>query len=378
MKKVLLITLVLVLALSSGCTKEPLLTETVPETTISETIVPETTEETIPVPHLTYGIAEVDGVPAIISLRMRGDVVDIVDSYDEKHYVIKTEQGYGLVEKNLVRTADTVAYEAWTGYAQYNAELYDNFYLTGEPMQKLATNTKMEVLDDLGYCYVVKVDHIPGFVRTESVSKWQIQPYGGGDSGGGISGGGQSGGADGGDIYLQYQGSVVFLSAIHQEGEVSGQATVLADNTPVILGFFDRNDEIPVVAEDGFAEPWDNHVVAYMGGLYAYVPENLLRMEGDMAYEQWDGYSRYNTPVYDNYYLMGSPVDKLNTNTQVRVLHELENCYMVETDELTGFVEKDNVSETKIYTGGGGYDNGGSYGGAGGGGGGEEWSPPAL
>lgn len=387
MKKYIISLLALTLLLCAGCKKqEPVQTEA-PTTAPTETTVPPTTEETIPVPELSMGSALVNDTPAILDTLMRDNIVDVVGEYDEDHYVIKTDLGYGLVKKELLRLKSEAAYEVWTGYAYWNAEVYENLYLTGEPTQKLKTNTKVEVLDDIGYCYVVRVDETVGFMNKSRLAKWPFSSgSGNSDSGGGSTGsggGGGSTGADGGDISLQFQGGIVLLAAIEQKGNVTGQATVLADGTEVILGYFDRGEEIPMVAEDGFAEKREGYVAVYLDGLYAYVPQELVVTGEVEAYEAWDGYSRWNGVVYDNIYLLGDPIDKLYTNVKVHVVAELENCYLVEVNEVTGYMSKEVVSKTRISTGGGNSDSGGSGGGgnsSGGGnsGGGAEWSPPAL
>ncbi len=363
MKKLVLALLVLALAFTCGCAKEdPAPTETVPATTVPETTVPETTEATVPAPELVYGTAEVNGVAAVLDTLSRGDMVDVVDSFDEKHYVLKTESGYGLVEKNLVRVAGEPQPELWTGYALYNAELHSDFRMTGEPLKKLKSNAKVEVLDDLGWCYFVQYEEVSGYMALEDVSKY---PRKSGSGNGG--GGGGGGGADGGDIQLQFNGGVTLLSLFTpQEGNVSGQATVLADGVEVILGYFDRGEQIPIVAEAGFAEEKKGCHTVYLNGLYTYVSETLVRMEGEEPYAEWEGYSKYKAVMYEDLWLHNVLLERMNTNTKVRVLFELENCYLVETDGLTGYMPKDKVSQFKNSSGGGG------------GGGGGEWSPPAL
>lgn len=390
MRKYIIALLVLLLILCAGCKKQESVETEAPTTAPTETTVPPTTEETIPVPELNMGTALVDDTPAILNTLMRDDVVDVVGEYDEGHYVIKTENGYGLVKKELLRLKGEAAYEVWTGYAYWNAEVYDNLHLIGEPAQKLKTNAKVEVLDDLGYCYVVRVEDTGGFMNKSRLAKWPFSSGGGnsGSGGGGSSsgsggGGGGSTGADGGDISLQFQGNIVLLAAIEQSGDVTGQAAVLADGTEVVLGYFDRGEEIPMVAEDGFAENREGYVTVYLDGLYAYVPQELVLTQEAEVYEAWDGYSRWNGVVYDNFYLLGDPIDKLYTNVKVHVIAELENCYLVEVNEITGYMSKEVVSQTRISTGRGNSDSGGSGGGgnSGGGGssgGGAEWSPPAL
>ena len=93
-----------------------------------------------------------DKVPAVAELLARGDTVNVVGEFDEDHYVIEREAGFGLVEKMLLSMADAPAYEAWTGYSRNNRNLYDNYHLWGEPVQVLGTNVKVEVLDELDGC----------------------------------------------------------------------------------------------------------------------------------------------------------------------------------------------------------------------------------
>ena len=360
MKKYLIPVLVLAMLLCTGCGKTsqaPAETTAAPtEAAVPETTLPpETTEETIPVPETLIGLAKVDKTPAILAILSRGDVVDVVGEYDEVHYVIKTASGYGLVEKNLLRPEGEAPYEAWTGYAYYNTAFYDDLHMMGEANQTLQQNTKLEILEDLDYCYLVQLEDALGFVLKNSVAKWPISYSGGG------SGGGGGGGADGGDISL--------TSAIAQTGEVSGQAAVLADGVEVVLGYFDREQEIPLVAEEGFAEEWEGYMTVYLDGLYAYVPQMLVQADGEEPYAPWEGYSRWDGVVYDNYMCRGEPAKSLYGNMKISIIGELDNCYIVDAEGLIGYMLKEKVSETRIPTGGGG--------GSGGGGGGE-WTPPAL
>ena len=374
MKKLIIALVVLVMVLCAGCAKqEPAPVETTapaaaPTEAPTEATVPPTTEETIPAPALANGSAMVDKTPAVLDTLMRNDVVDVVGEYDEDHYVIKTAAGYGLVQKELVRMNDEPAYEVWTGYSYWHAEVYETFHLTGEPVL-LNQNTHVEVLDDLGYCYVVRVDGSAGFMKKAQISKWSFNSGGNSGSSGGHGG---STGADGGDISLQFQGGITLLSAVEQSGDVIGQAVVLADGAEVILGYFDRGDQIPMVAEEGFAEEREGFVAVYLNGLYAYVPQALVLAEDAEPYEEWDGYSYWNGVVYDNFYLLGDPIDKLHSNVKVHILAELENCYLVETNGNIGYMSKDVISKTHIPTGGSNRNSGGHGGGSG------DWTPPAL
>ena len=385
MKRITLVLLCLVLLLTAGCAKqEPAVTTeatTQPTTVPTETTAPPTE----PLPQTEEATILADHVPAILSILSRGDTVDVVGEYDEEHYVIKTELGYGLVEKQLLAMPGAEAYEAWTGYSRWNRNVYDNYRLSGTPIQVLKTNTKIEVLDDLGGCCVVKVEDVTGFMKLEDISKSPIrsQSSSGGDSGsgGGSGGGGSSGGGggqDGGDISLQFNGGIVLLSAITQEGSVTGQATVRADGTEVVLGYYDRDETAQVVVESGFAEDWEGYATVMMDDLYAHVPETLIQRKAEEAYAQWDGFAKYNTLFYDNFYLQGEG-KRLNTNTAIHVVADLDICYLVKVEDSLGYVAKTMVSQTKIVTrstqteddGGGGSSGGG-------GGGGQEWSDPVL
>ena len=364
MKKLLVILLAFVLIVMAGCAKE----ETAPTETVPATTVPETTEATIPVPETVEGIVPVDGVPSVLTTLSRGDTINVVDSFDEKHCVIKTESGYGLVEKNLVRMMHEPVYESWTGYAANNTAVYGNYRLSGEAVTTLKRNARVDVLEDLGNCYLICYEEETGYVSADKIGK-NRQSSGGGGSGGGSSGGGS--GVDGGDISLFANLHLELLAVITpQEGETTGQAIVLADGAEVILGYFDRNDTVPVVTEDGFAESREGYYTIYMNGLYAYVSKTLVQMEGEETYTAWDGFSKSKAKVYDNFWLQGTPVDKLNVNTKVHVLYELENCCFVEVEGQTGYMKKSDVGEKRFSTGGGGSGSGG--------GGGAEWSPAVL
>ena len=378
MKKILVLLLALVLILCAGCGKEePVPETTVPETTeatVPETTVPETTEATIPVPEVVYGLAEINRMPALVETLSRGEQLDIVDSYDDRHYVVLRPWGYGLVEKHLIRMEEEPAYESWTGYAEYDTKVYGSFRLTGEPVTTLGYNAAVEVIEDLGSCYYVQTADMEGYVAVRKISRYAHSSGGGG--GYGFGGGGFSGGGmDGGDISLQFGAGVARLSEmVPQQGDVSGKATVLADGTEVIVGYYDSGDEIPVVAEEGFAESWEGMHTVYLDGLYAYVSEELTRMEGEEPFAQWDGYGNYNAVIYEDRWLQGIVQEKMDMNTKILVLYELDNCYFVDAEGVRGFMDKKEVSKYQFGGGGGSYD----FGGYGGGGGGGEWSPPVL
>lgn len=376
MKRIAILLLVAVMLLTAGCKKErgeP----TIPSTTDQTTAAVDTTETTQeatqttteaptePVPECMEAQVKVYDAPAILMFVNRGDTVDVVDEFDEDHYVIKTEAGYGLVEKQFLRLSDAEPYKTWTGYAAGYIRLYANHRLDGEPLQSLSLNTKMEVLEELKYSYLVKLGDTLGFVKKGTLSTYYIEynePEQEEE---------ESSGQDGGDISL-FNGGVTLLAAIEQSGEVTGTAEVLVDEVPVILGYFHLGEIVEVVAEEGFVPAWEGYHTLYLNGFYAYMPMNLTLDETEEPYASWDGYCGYNAYVYDNYYLLGKG-DWQYTNTLVTVLWDGGEFYVVSVDGEIGYMDRDEVSQSKyhIETGGGSNDSGEE----------EEsgdWTPPAL
>lgn len=338
------ITILLALLLLCGCAKKSP-ADTQPVETTLETMMPAATE-----PELEYMTAEVDGIPAVLATLSRGDTVHVVGAFDEKHHIVKLDTGYGMVEKNLIRLEGETPFEAWSGYSYHNAEVYDNYRLAGDPVKKLASNAKVEVLDDLGYCLLVHHDGVDGYMKPEQLAK---SPRGGGsgsgsskNNGGGAGNeGGSDGnatGEDGGDIWLQASWEVTRLSVItSQQGEAAGKATVLADGTEVVLGYFDRGDRIPVVKQNSHGD----QLTVCLDGLYASVSGVYIRAEDAPDYKTWKGGSKYLAEIYGDFWMTGSPIDRLNANTEVTVLYELEHCYLVEANGVTGYIMKDMVME---------------------------------
>ena len=367
MKRIIAILLCLSMLLA-GCgkkTEEPTAAPvaTAPATTQAPTeeVPTEPAETEPPAPETVAGMALADRSYVVLKMLERGETVDIVGEYDEEFYIVQTQEGYGLMEKRLVRPEGEAEYETWTGYATYNALVYDNYHLLPGNEQKLNLNTQVQLLDSLGDCLVVQLEDSVGYMLESQVSRYYIQSA--------PAGGGNTGGADGGDISLGYYGGFYGLSSfIPQEGEVTCAGTVLASDAEVILGWFDREDAMAIVTQEGYAEAKEGWVIVYNDGKCGYVRENLVLQDGQEAYAQWDGFAQYQAAVYDNYYLRGEPTSKLTANANVKVLCDLGNCYMISVDDAIGYAAKDQISATYIVYGGGG--GGESSGG--------DWTPPAM
>lgn len=360
MKKIILLLFILTVILA-GCggkapaeTTAPATTEAPVQTTAATE--PEPTETEPPVPETVSGTVLADKTAVVLTMANRGDAVDIVDQFDEAHYVLKMETGYGLIEKRLVRLEGEEAYAEWDGYAGYNALLYPTYAMKSSEGETLNLNTNIHVLDDLGGILVVQVAEKLGYMEAAAVSASYIQPYSGG-----------GGSADGGDISLGFQGGISKLSVfVPQSGDATGKATVLVDGAEILLGWFDRNEEVSIVNEAGFAEEKEGFCTIYLDGLYGYIRQNFLCREDQEAYAEWDGYAKSGAVLYPSYNLSGEGT-KLNNNAELKILADLGDCYLVTSGEITGYMAKDTVSEVPI-----------SYSGWGGGGGGGEWTPPAM
>lgn len=315
--------LLAVLLLLSGCKKQPVEpTDTAPTAATEEAL-----------PQVEYATAEAAGIPVILDALSRGDSVDVAGTYDTDHYVVKLDTGYGLVEKNLLRLEGKTPYTAWTGYAYWNAKVYDNYRLAGEPVTILEANSPVEVQEDLGWCILVEQDGTAGYMRKETVAKHPVAV----DKKDNSDGENGTAGEDGGEISL-------LSTLVPQEGAVTGKATVLADETMVILGYFDRGDKIPVVQQS----EKDGYWMVCLDGLYAAVADEYICPAGEAAYSAWEGRTNEIVPVYEDFWMLGSPSGMLDGNAAVQVLYELEHCYLVKAGKLTGYMAKNDVMATEL------------------------------
>lgn len=315
---------------------------------------PQVTEP--PVPDTVTAVALADHTDVVLTTVDRDESIDIAGEFDENYYVVKLESGYGLIERCLVRMDGEAVYAQWDGYAYHGAVLYDNYHLLPGGEKELSKNTIVRVLDCLDGCYVVQLDETIGYVRESQISKTYIKPYSGG------------GGQDGGDISLSYGDETSNLYTnlslfVPQSGEVSGKGIVLVNGAEIILGWFDRDDSMQIIAEAGFAPEQEGWYSVYLNGTVGYVRQNLSLMDGAEPYMQWNGYSRSGAEVFDNYYLNGESVKTLSTNTDIHVVCDLGACYLVSIGETIGYMNKDHISETRITYNGGGES---------------EWSDPVM
>lgn len=321
-----------------GCGREVPAESSQPETARGTEAVQLPAETAAPVPETAEAVVQVSGAPVVLDTLRRGDTVELVGRFDEGHYLVKTGLGYGLVEKELLRPEEEPAYEPRTGYARDQAAIYDNFRLVGSPVNTLAADTAVQILEDLGKCLLVRFGELTGYMAPESLinsgtenkAAPEVAP--------------PEAGEDGGDIFLG-TGMPVLAP---QEGTVSGRAVALADGTPVVLAYFDRGQTVRVVTETGFAGEKDGYRTVLLDGLYGWIAGEQIRLAGEASYESWDGFSGPAAQVYDNFWLQGNPVVRMDRNDRVRVLYELDHCYLVELEGGLGYMARDQISAEEV------------------------------
>lgn len=121
------------------------------------------------------------------------------------------------------------------------------------------------------------------------------------------------------------------------------EGTIQGIHIPAILSFPQRGDIVQVT---GY--PDEATATVTVGDAQGSFAKVLLRFDSDESYEAWQAYAKYNTQVFDGYTLVGEPLATLKTNTQMTVLDDLGECYLVQTEDLTGYIAKTQASKWRI------------------------------
>lgn len=158
---------------------------------------PSPSPEAIPLVFPCSGMIIANDTEAYLSLLQRGDTVKVTDE-DETYYHVYIDGVFCTVLKKLVRLSTEAAYTEWDGFTDNRAPFYADYRMNNE-LQKLARNTVVHVLEDLGDCYLVELDGQQGFILLKQVKEKRFSipsasGGGGGDFGGGDGGGGGGGG----------------------------------------------------------------------------------------------------------------------------------------------------------------------------------------
>lgn len=121
------------------------------------------------------------------------------------------------------------------------------------------------------------------------------------------------------------------------------EGTIQGIHIPAILSFPQRGDTVQVT---GY--PDEATATVTVGDAQGSLAKVLLRFDSEESYEAWQAYAKYNTQVFDGYTLVGEPLATLKTNTQMTVLDDLGECYLVQTEDLTGYIAKTQASKWRI------------------------------
>ena len=121
------------------------------------------------------------------------------------------------------------------------------------------------------------------------------------------------------------------------------EGTIQGIHIPAILSFPQRGDIVQVT---GYPDEATATVTG--GNAQGSFAKVLLRFDSDESYEAWQAYAKYNTRVFEGYTLVGEPLATLKTNTQMTVLDDLGECYLVQTEDLTGYIAKTQASKWRI------------------------------
>lgn len=121
------------------------------------------------------------------------------------------------------------------------------------------------------------------------------------------------------------------------------EGTVQGVHIPAILSFPQRGDIVQVT---GY--PDEATATVTVGDAQGSLAKVLLRFDSEESYEAWQAYAKYNTRVFEGYTLVGEPLATLKTNTQMTVLDDLGECYLVQTEDLTGYIAKTQASKWRI------------------------------
>lgn len=329
---------------------EPVLTpEPTPEITPEPTPTP--SPSPTPEPITEAATVLVDAVGAVGRTFSLGEPVRIIDQKDDC-YLVETETGPLLVEKDRIRRDGEPTPTSRPGYAKNGVPVYEDSYLEGPVLTTLPLNTEVTVEDAFGQLLRVRLKSgQEGYTLASNISSARI-----------ATGGGARGGQDGGDIDLgarwQEGPEIVRLGGAVRSSEdlVPGTGSVLAAGTEGYLRLFDRGDVAQVL------ERGENNCTVLVDGRQGILPAWTLRFADEAPYEAWNGFARQKTVLFSQYRMLDKGTD-LPLNTALRVLDELPGRYVVETNGTIGYLPRDQVSKTRIATGGGG---------------GGEWTDPIL
>ena len=354
--------------LTAGCGKgqeaptEPLAASTAPTTQATEE--PTAPETTAPKTREIQVMG--DSIPVIRLLLQQGQTLEVT-GYEGTDAKVTAGEEQGLVESGFLRFPDE-PFERRTAYALWNAGLYPDFSCLGEPLERLATNTKLEVLEELENCLYVQAGEQTGFVPLAQQSRYPYQPPADSGDSRPSGGSGGSGPQDGGDITLMHPGQLRLLADTVKTGE----AKVKVSGVPLVLRFCNYGDTVSVLESGRFPEIPGYTAILESDGTTAYIPTAWLA--DAQTFTPWDGYAGNNCKLYEHYLLLGKEVRSLYTNKPLTVLWDSGLTALVQADGERFYAASATLMKTPLVVPPAPEsDSGGSSGGSS-----DLWTPPVL
>ena len=345
----------------SSAAPTPVVTPTIPPVVQTPAPTPEPTPEPTPAPQ--SGTARVDGIGIVVKTLNRGDEVTL-SGEQGNYYTLTLEDCTVLVEKDMIRLSTERDSAETNAYVNTETRLYDNPYLEGTPVAVLGRNTQVTVVDTFGGRSLVNYGNQTGFMKADDLSAgYQGNYY--------YGGGGGATGQDGGDITLGAvsgaRGRYVPLAAVGYPKT----GKVLADGTEAYLRLLKAGEAVTVVEIDPGKDKdkleGDEKCILSEGGLTGSVPRWAVILDGDEQYQEWTGYSDVNSELFDNYRMLGKPVQTLRLNSELKIVYAAQDVLVVKTETGYAYIAQEEVSERPtVYAGGGA------------GGGEADWTPPVL
>lgn len=361
MKKIIIFMLILSLVMLCACSKgrdvpavaeapaaaaeaQPAAAATAPEQ-------PET-EEAEALPETEKARVKTFSLTAVLEWLNRGDQVEIIgeakEGYED-YVIVRSGESYGLVEKQFLRFEGEEDYKERKGYIQGSTKLYTGWFRNDTETVNVGLNTEIKIIDEFEGCYLVEYKGMEYIVSSEMVASAPYAPSSGSGSSSGSS-------KDGGEISMPQ-----LALFIDQRGSPKGTATVRLDGTPLIIGIFDRGEELEVIGTEG------DLCRLLVFGHQAETEARFVCFDGEAAFEEFTKYTLSGAKLYSNPWLAGRG-QKLQMNTELKVLEDLGDCYMVSGGELQGYITKEDLTDQRSYYSGGSDSGSGSSG----------WTEPAL
>jgi len=124
---------------------------------------------------------------------------------------------------------------------------------------------------------------------------------------------------------------------------------------------FDRGDEVTVIGE------FLDYFVIRGEEADLLLEKQFVRLSTEEPFQERNGYTKWNAPLYDNPYFSGEPLQNFRSNFKVTVVDGKDGWLYVEWDDGFGYVPADQVRDRPATSSGGGGGGGGNSGGGGGG-----------